>query len=271
MRLDYFTVGQVCADVNFSLPNPVVNLKDIIFVETYGLIYLCMFIRHHATQGRSLRVIPPASQAVSSYLRDQNFWQWNRDLDKNQPGPITTPYQTSFNGIVNIASMESIAEHIEWSIYNVLRRNVSFRVNRELVAELATELVDNFCIHSEQPMAVCCLQLYRTKNRLDFAIGDVGIGIRSSLAGNPQYSYLSNRPHAEAALKAMEDGVTRRIEGGTGLGTVYNNIRDLNGQMFLTTGDAWIQLVRGESLFACGVMEYSLPGVQVEVSIPGEK
>ena len=132
------------------------------------------------------------------------------------------------------------------------------------------ELVDNFHKHSDRNVAVFCLQLYPKLKRLDFAIGDYGIGIRQSLIQNPKFRHYEQMPHKFAAMKAFEDGVSGRKEGGTGFGTVRENVMELGGQLFLSTGNAWIQLGANIDGFKFGELENELPGVQIEVSIPAE-
>lgn len=83
---------------------------------------------------------------------------------------------------------------------------------------------------------------------------------------------------------ALEDGVTRRSEGGFGLGTVRRNVEMLGGKMFLSTGNAWLFFDAtnignitddwdDESTsvqIRAGELDHELTGVQIEVSIPPE-
>ena len=51
-----------------------------------------------------------------------------------------------------------------------------------------------------------------------------------------------------------------------GLSTVRENVVEMNGFMFLSTGDSWVSVGRGGDSF--GNQSCNLPGVQIEVSIP---
>ena len=269
MRLDYFTVGTLCAKVDLRASRPLIDLSRVTFVETFGLIYLCMFIRHNNNAGILFHVAPPSDLKVLDYLLSRGFWRWvGPQESKAYTHLVTSP--TSFNTVVCIQNKRYIAEEIEDWILGNLGIDPTFTIDVPRVAELAVELVDNFHQHSDQQFAACCLQVYPKLKRLDFAIGDCGIGIRESLAQNSGFKHLDSWQHVDAALEAFKDGVTSRIGGGgTGLGTVRENILELGGQMFLSTGNAWVQF--GAKIldgFRYGEYENDLPGVQIEVSIP---
>lgn len=279
MRLTKFTVGQFCADIDLANQRPTIDLSYVDFIETYGLIYLCMFIRYHNAKGQFFDIILPTNPKVSSYLHSRGFLEWFGPQDGRTEQHLRISSSMAFDAVLNINNSPYIAEEIEDWIINELDGHPSFpsfNISTNRVAELAVELVDNFQQHSNEREAVCCLQLYPTLRRLDFAIGDCGIGIRKSLG------LLSS--HVDAALKALEDGVTRRSEGGFGLGTVRRHVEMLGGQMFLSTGNAWLLFdatnIRNVTddwdddstsvQIMAGEFDHELTGVQIEVSIPPE-
>ncbi len=98
------------------------------------------------------------------------------------------------------------------------------------------------------------------------AVGDCGIGVRASLAKNPQYAYLKDRPHTEAILKALEPQVSRKREGGMGLTDVKEDVRQANGRLVITSGNG--RVIADHRRTISGTQDYNLSGVQVEVSIP---
>ena len=276
MRLTKWTAGQFCADIDLAMQRPIIDLSYIEFVETYGLIYLCVFIRHHNENGKFFDIIEPTDQKVADYLHSRGFIEWIGPQSGKQEQHLRSSDSMAFDAVLNINNSRYIAEEIEDWIMSDLDQHPSFpsfNINTRLVAELAVELVDNFQQHSDEREAVCCLQLYPTLRRLDFAIGDCGIGIRKSLERESS--------HMDAALMALEDGVTRRDAGGFGLGTVRRNVETLGGTMFLSTGNAWI-FFDAKSItndrddesssvqVKSGELDHELTGVQIEVSIPPE-
>ena len=269
MNLSFQNVDLLCSRVDFAVGRPVIDMRRVTFVEPFALIYLGMFIRHHNRRGVYFEVQPPRSDRVQSYLESQKFWP--RYNIAGAPGPKTQILRvakfTSFNDIIDIENRDYIAEDIGHMVYRLLS-NRSIRVDVSLVEELTSELVDNFNQHSQEELAACAVQWYPQMGRFDLAIGDCGIGIRRSLSLNPNLGYLRDRRHSDAAARAFEAGVGRRSEGGMGLTEVSQNVIDLGGSLFLSTGDGWVFVdASGPRI---GNQAYDLPGVQIEVSIPTE-
>ena len=262
------TVGELCSRVHLDDPKPTVDLSNISFVEPFGLVYLGMFLRYLNSLGKFFNIITPRSRQVRRYLESQRFWgRYNiATTPTDQPIQGHTRF-TSLSDIIDIENNQYIAENVGDMVEDILRKN-SVEVDVGLVTEVAVELVDNFSRHSGQQLAACAVQLYPQIGDLHFAVGDCGVGIRSSLAKNPHYRYLATSSHHEAALKALDDGVTGSSEGGTGFGTVREDVLQLGGQMCLCTGDGWV-IIGGDRLgVEAGRMKYDLPGVQIEIKIP---
>ena len=268
MNLTYHTVDTFCQEVDLGAAKPTIDMGNISFIEPFALIYLSLFIRSLNEAGILLRGRHPKSQRVKKYLEAQNFWTHNRFMHRPQ---FPTTNLTSFNSIVEISPERYIGESIGDDVLRVLESNPprAYRNGPYLVAELVSELVDNFAQHSESESAYCALQLYPQVKRLDFAIGDNGIGIRQSLSQNPLFQGILAQPHSQAALKALERNVTRRHEGGMGLTEVHETVvQELGGQIFLSTGDGWVYSKKGDDEVSFGTQAYNLSGVQVEISIP---
>ena len=248
------------------MPGPTIDMRYVTFIEPFALIYLGMFISHHNRNGLRFEVLPPTSTKAKEYLDSQNVWKrWNFRTDEEDSPPGTVAQLTSFNDIVYIQNDRYTPEDIADRVSHLLSDR-SFRLDIGLTAELVVELVDNFVRHSESETAACVVQRYPRVDRLDFAIGDCGIGIRQSLSKNCRYSYIEDRSHSEAASLAFEETVGSGAEGGMGLTTVRENIIQMRGGMFLSTGDGWVQVNRNGA--SAGRQLYNLPGVQIEVSIP---
>jgi glucose-6-phosphate-specific signal transduction histidine kinase len=147
----------------------------------------------------------------------------------------------------------------------VLKRN-SAAVNFGAVAEVVSELVDNFAQHSGTQLSVLAMQYYPNLKEIVLAVGDCGVGIRSTLVRNPKFSYLAQRPHHEAIVKAFEECVTCRGEGGMGLTQVRQRVIELGGAVRIASYDGFARLLpQGPYV---GNMSCTLPGVQVEVRLP---
>ena len=265
MNLNYNTVDSFCQRIKVESRYPLIDMYNVDFIEPYALIYLRLFIKWHNDRGKYFEFREPRSHKVREYLNAQRFWERNSIMSRRTRFRATN--QTSFNDIITIKKEDNVAEDISENIMEILSGNsTGRRTDISLVAEFASELVDNFVQHSEEEIAMCTLQLYPQAGRLDFAIGDCGIGIRSSLSQNPDYEYLKVRSHRDAAIKSFETNVSRRVEGGRGLTDSKEYVNELGGQIFLSTGDGWV-LYRGTGTHS-GTQAYNLSGVQIEVSLP---
>lgn len=267
MNLTFWNVDRVLAEVDLTADRPTIDLGQVTFVEPFALVYLGMYLRHHNRLGRSIRVVVPSNQRVQEYLSRVNFWdRFNFDPEAIERDRLRRfNSATSFNDILDIERSATLAEDIADNVYRILWDG-HVGVNRAHCAEVVAELVDNFSQHSERVLAACALQYYPNAHRVDFAIGDAGVGIRQSLVSNPKYAYLESRSHAEAATLAFEALVSRNPEGGTGLYEVAETVTIARGGLALSTGDGYVRIVEGTT--ETGPMALELPGVQIEVWFP---
>jgi len=269
VNLDFWCVDQLCSGIDCSEERPVIDLSSVTFFRPFSLVYLGMFLRYHNNNGKGFDIVAPNNSAARSYLAGQNFWErfnFNPDVIEKEKLIRFTNY-TSLNDIVDVEKRPYIAEDIATGVSKVLRNNHA-RVKVSLVAELVCELVDNFAIHSKETLAVVAMQYYPNLHRVILAVGDCGIGIRSSLSSNPIYSHLADSPHWEVALKSFEPLVSRIPGCGTGLTEVRDGTIDLGGRLTLATGDGYV--IIGQDGIQYGQMSYDLSGVQVEFSLPEE-
>jgi hypothetical protein len=269
MNLSFWNVDQLCSHIDCRESKPIIDLSAVTFFRPFSLVYLGMFLRYHNYQGQAFKIVVPSDIAARSYLARQKFWErFNFNAKSVQSESlIRFTTSTSLNAIVDIERKPHVAEDIAARVCEVLRKN-HVRVKASLVAELVCELVDNFAIHSEETLAAVAMQYYPNLHRVILAVGDRGVGIRSSLSSNPTFAYLSSARHYEAALKAFEPLVSRIPGCGTGLTEVRDGAVDLGGRLVLSTGDGYV--IIGQDGTKYGKMYYDLPGVQVELSIPEE-
>ncbi len=267
MNLGFWNVDQLCARVNLEVSTPVIDLSKVTFFEPFALVYLGMFLRYFNAQGKRFALQPPSSEDARNYLARQNFWErFNFDdatINVERLGRFTST--TSLNDIVDVEKDDYVAEEVAEKVVRVLRAS-SCTLPPNRIAEIVSELVDNFAQHSGKTLAVLALQYYPNGRRLVIAIGDYGVGIRASLALNPKHAWLATRPHYEAALKAFEPLVSRRAEGGTGFTEVRDGVLDLKGWLHLATGDGYVRVKNGRT--TVGEMAFNLPGVQIQLSFP---
>lgn len=267
MKLTFESVDQFCSGIDLNTDHPVMDLSQIQFFRPFALVYLGMFLRYHNSRGKQFTVLIPEHTSARNYLAQQNFWE----RFNFNPESINTEKlrhfsgNTSLNDIVDIERRPNIAEEIAERVKRVIIRN-RVKIPCSIITVLVCELVDNFAIHSRSNLAAVAMQYYPNLRRLVFAVGDCGVGIRSSLSVNNRHAHLLTLPHCEAALKAFEPLVSGLPEGGTGLTEVREETCNLGGRLMLTTGDGYV--IMSSERVNYGNMVYDLPGVQMELSLP---
>lgn len=257
-HLSFINIDHFCHSVDLSEPRPVIDLGSFTGIEPFALIYLGLFILHHNSRGLFFTVQVPASSEVQQYLDSQNFWRKCNIRPYIDPPAQIELWPTSFGDIVFLPQRRDTPEEIGRWVYDLVKR---VPTSADVIVEIVEELVDNFVRHAETPTAACVFQVY--DDRIEFAIGDRGIGIRKSLAQNANYRPIAS--HRQAIDLAFQYQVGRG-EGGMGLPTVAEHIAELEGHLFLSTGNAWATL--SEDGLTGGKQDYNLPGVQIEVAIP---
>lgn len=273
MNLNFWTVDRLLSRVDLEETRPVIDLSEVTFFEPFGLVYLGMYLRHWNRLGKAFTISPPNTQEPRDYLARVNFWErfnFNPEvIEREKLRRFTST--TSLNDILDVENTPNVADQIIDDVLRVFRTE-AVQVNSSKVAEVISELVDNFAQHSDGVLAACAMQYYPRMHRLAFAIGDCGIGIRESLAQNPKHAHLRGRPHNEAAHEAFKPLVSRKPEGGTGLTDVQETVVGEKGQLVLSTGDGFIRFsptsATTTTKVEIGSMALDLPGVQVGISLP---
>ena len=267
MRLTVWTVDRLCSQVNLRLKRPIVDLSAVTFLSPYALVYLGMFLRYHNAKGKTFKVAAPRSKQARRYLQRQKFVErFNVGAEVIKQGPLhQLAPSTSLNDIVDLEDGDRVADSVTDAVVDLLRDN-KVDIDTGLFADIASELVDNFAQHADQPLAALAMQCYPNFRRVVMAVGDCGVGARANLASKPEYAYLGLRPHTTAILKALQPQVSSKWEGGMGLTDVSEGVRQANGRLIITSGNG--RVVVDHLGTRLGVTSHNLSGVQVEISIP---
>ncbi|MGC1375576.1 MAG: ATP-binding protein [Anaerolineales bacterium] len=128
------------------------------------------------------------------------------------------------------------------------------------------ELFSNAVIHSETRMGIfTCGQYFPAKNRIDFAIADLGIGIPKNLADKKGLQL----PAQDAINWAMEGRNTTKtgpIPGGLGLKLLREFIR-LNQGRIQVVSDAGYWEQRADGIVDKRTLPHPFPGTVVNIEI----
>ncbi|HET7484937.1 MAG TPA: ATP-binding protein [Solirubrobacterales bacterium] len=106
------------------------------------------------------------------------------------------------------------------------------------IAGLAFELGENVRQHSASPEGALALETDASGERMRVAVADAGVGIRASLARNPEHADLDDDLSAiERAVRAGETSEPG-TGGGMGLYLTRTMVRGNGGRVLLRSGEA---------------------------------
>ena len=268
MRLTRDNIATFCAGVDTVSQEPCIDLGRIQSIDPFSLIYLGTFIRHWNLKDRFF-IVRHAEGPVRDYMDSQNFWKrFNFRPNGRRKPKLSTDYSTSYDDIIpyDILSEPRVAELVEQITIKTIQL-WRVPVDPSVVSTVVVELIDNAARHAQSaPEAPGALifQVFPDDQYFEISLADCGVGIRHNLIA--QYDLRTDQ---EAALKAFEDGVTSKLEGGTGLSTIREGVKSLNGTLFLSTGAGYVISSPSTEFELRGYEAgYDLPGVQVQVRIP---
>lgn len=251
-----------------------VDLSRYDFIDVYASVVLALLLRHaYMMKGEPPDLVLPADDDVKAYLARQDFFKplskWYvideeiKALESRQwaANPRVAP--------LTIIESEDDVSGIVDRIRNLLS-SPQFGVSSTVadgVWRVLSETFQNIPQHaSADPEVPECgfaaLQLYR--GAVEVAVGDVGIGLRQSLAQNPSYRRCTHRLAQEAILVhgASRTGIRGR---GNGLQLTSRVIARLNGTLRVQSGDTATYCFKATyRQRACP----TFPGTQVWIRIP---
>nr|VFK40325.1 MAG: Histidine kinase-, DNA gyrase B-, and HSP90-like ATPase [Candidatus Kentron sp. SD]VFK45977.1 MAG: Histidine kinase-, DNA gyrase B-, and HSP90-like ATPase [Candidatus Kentron sp. SD] len=127
------------------------------------------------------------------------------------------------------------------------------------------EIFSNAVLHSRTELGIfSCGQFFPKRNRLDFSVADLGIGIRQNVKDNTGYEFSPE----QAIIWATEEGHTTKqglVPGGLGL-KLLGEFIDLNGGSIRIVSDAGYWRRKGGK-YNTELLPYPFPGTVVALEI----
>jgi len=131
------------------------------------------------------------------------------------------------------------------------------------LAESIYEIFNNATIHSQTENIFVCGQFFPKKNKIEFMITDLGLGIKNVV--NKRFN--RNLTAVQAINWAMQDRHTTKLEisGGIGLSLLYDFIEVNKGKIQVLSNDGFWQFSDGK--IETGHFMYEFPGTMVNISV----
>lgn len=265
--LDSTNVSAFCARIDLRQERPLIDLSNVTFVTPFALIYLGMFLRYHDHQGKWFSWAIPRNDDVKRYLAGMRFYERFRFTQEMVDAARACAFKrgTSLNDIIDIQQEEDVGERIASRSADVLQ-HVS--VDRGLIAEVVSELVDNFAQHAGTNLpAAFTMQWFPALKYLTIALGDCGLGIRQTLQRNQQYAHVAGIPDQDAIALALEQRVSCQPDHGMGLTEVVESVLATKGSLTIASGSGRV-IIDSEGKLYRKQQKFDLPGVQLAVHFP---
>lgn len=132
--------------------------------------------------------------------------------------------------------------------------------------ESVFELFSNAVIHSETELGIfTCGQYFPQHDRVEFAIADLGVGIRSNLLAKKNVN-LSSEAAINWAMEGQNTTKTGAIPGGLGLKLLREFIKYNRGRIQVVSQEGyWEQLA--DASIKMNALSYAFPGTVVNMEI----
>lgn len=251
-----------------------IDLKSCSFAEVSGLVRLVLLARHLTLRGRTLQVLIPEDEGVQSYLERANAF---RELDGlctfDQPiEHLQRHGRYPTNKLVELRPLQegqirAIVECFSGGLK--AHRNISSEII-DAVERVLFETLQNIPDHANPEGTIgthyglAALQRYSW--RLCLSVGDLGVGIRQSLTGNPQFP--PDRYDHVRAIEAAISGASRHadIGRGGGLMSVVAAVQKIGGGLRVRSGDAAVVIAADDERHVEPCMLF--PGTQIDITVP---
>jgi hypothetical protein len=176
---------------------------------------------------------------------------------------------TAFGDMVSFHGSETEADRLMVSLNGFLRELPMLRgLDTAALSMQAKELALNYLSHSNSGFpAVFCVMYLEKERILEYALGDIGIGIKASLSSIRQHSDLAVQPDYAAIRRALEGSSSRASGGGYGFQHLLEYTAAANASVFIASGSGYYAVVPGIRAHD-GDAPYNLPGVQVGLAVP---
>lgn len=227
-------------------PNgPQIDLTYLEFVTAYGLVGLACVIAQNAKAGFTTTIRLPESSGVDNYLSRMGFQRILDTYGCSRSRNLSSVNSANLSDrLLELQVFEDSSGVSELSNLVWKRLDVPGRISPQSLNAIYMglgEIADNVRYHSGLSWGFIAAQTYRagtSQERIEFAIGDIGIGIRKGL------ERLAPSTDLEAIGLALEEGVSGLEDAGRGVGisTTVQEVTGLQGFVHLKSGEASVDV-----------------------------
>ena len=247
------------------------DLSELTFVDPYGMGMLCLIARYLNRTFRKVSCKVPDADSVRRYLSRMNVLDALGRFVSFEGSPIPVRHVVSREGLLEVTpinqqgDVESLLHLIGRRVSAILAEELNFRERditgfKNVVAELCHNVLDHSCDWG-YVAAQRFMDQRRGKKFAIIGVGDLGIGIRESLA--TRYD-VSNWSHATAITNAVRKQFSRDPTRGLGLYVVNRICGIYGGSLHIRSGNARVYF-RSRSVYRNEIA--SFPGTQISITL----
>ena len=272
MELTPETVEQFIAET-CSGRSSSIDLGECAFAQIAGIVKLVLLVKHLALSGRDVELKIPRDLSVQRYLERANAFRELRDICRmdqsvdhlRAQGRYPTDTLVELRSIEEEGQIRAVVDGFVAGLTS--QRNIRGDVIRA-VESILYETLQNIPQHADPEGTIGVhnglAALLRYSWRLCLSIGDLGVGIRKSLAMNPKFP-MDKYDHGRAIEAAIGHASRHDDVGrGGGLPSVVSAVRKISGSLTVRSGDAMV-VVERDNLQLKSCTEF--PGTQLEIEV----
>jgi anti-sigma regulatory factor (Ser/Thr protein kinase) len=203
-----------------------VDLATVTWVEPYAMVTLLVAVHHAVRHGCAVAVTPPRDYAAASYCQRADLFEQLRALGVDCPDPHPANSRHDRRDTLAECVLVKDGGSVEQVMNVMMERLDASGWPAETTDALTTtvyEMGDNLITHALVNHGFAVLQTFPKKRRIQFAVGDAGVGI-------PYHHPGGSDP--ESIVHAMEYGVSSAArKRGRGFGYMTKLVSQVGGTL----------------------------------------
>ncbi|HCW8392725.1 Uncharacterised protein [Staphylococcus aureus] len=173
-------------------------------------------------------------KAIEITLRKNHFFTYYQVFES-----LPDKYNTTISFTIhNFNDIEKIDDYIQDSLFTSLSKTINNDFV-QYIKENLFEVIHNIRDHSNSNKVFMCGQFYPNKDRLTFAISDIGIGLSKKIKESNKHI----KTNEDAILWSFEKGNSTKesLDAGLGLYELHSRLRN-KGSLIILTENAFFKL-----------------------------
>jgi len=247
----------------------ILSLRDLDFIDPFGLVLAAEYLRYLKLGLQQVGLYLPTQTRVLHYLRRSRFLEFAATMADIFPEHklVQAPEQSEewllpLQPLRREEEVPGLVVRLYSSLQELISKGSSLSTAQaSQLSSLLAEMCQNVTQHS-QDLGLVVAQVYRNQQGgrvIQLAVGDLGIGLRGSLA---QRYPVHEWDDTEVIRQALARGVSSVPDEGRGLGLalVYQKSSELGGNLWLRSGGAMLHAHGGRDVYS----EHGFfPGIQI--------